>query len=54
LDDAVYQTQKWNVRNIGWFPDTFGTGETSATISQRTANETAEVVVFVNQEYLTP
>jgi hypothetical protein len=54
LDPAVPQKQQWNVRNIGWFPDTFGTGKTSATMSQRTANETAEVVVFVNEEYLTP
>lgn len=54
LDDAVAQTQKWNVRNLGWFPDFFDQGKVSATISQRTANETAEVVVFVNEEYLTP
>ncbi|MEZ6032001.1 MAG: hypothetical protein R3C17_02845 [Planctomycetaceae bacterium] len=54
MDPAVAQKQRWNVHNIGWFPDTFGTGMTSATISQRTANETAEVVKFVNEKYLTP
>lgn len=51
LDPAVAQAPPWNVRNLGWFPDFFGK-PTAATISQRTANETAEVVEFINLKYL--
>jgi hypothetical protein len=54
LDDVVAQAQKWNVRNLGWLPDFLDQGKVSASISQRAANKTAEVVVFVNEEYLTP
>jgi len=52
LDPEVKQTQKWNVRNLGWFPDFFASGQVTPTVSQRTANETAEVVEFINREYL--
>jgi hypothetical protein len=48
LDNAMLPASRWNVRNIGWFP----TAQTAATITRRTANETAEVVEFVNREYV--
>jgi hypothetical protein len=45
LDSDVSPTDQWNVRNLGWFRN-------DATITQRTANETAEVVDFINREVL--
>lgn len=54
LDDSVRQNERWNVRNQGWFPDFFGGGKAREIISQRTANETAEVVEFINEKYLSP
>ncbi|MFT5548122.1 MAG: hypothetical protein ACI9CO_000034 [Candidatus Azotimanducaceae bacterium] len=42
LDPSLIPTDRWNVRNFGWF----GSNET---ITQRTANETAEVVDFINR-----
>ncbi len=43
----------WNVRNLGWFqPDPIiGGGQAVATATQRTANETAEVVEFIERHY---
>ena len=43
----------WNVRNFGWFPPHFfiGGGVTVATATQRTANETAEVVEFIERNF---
>jgi hypothetical protein len=38
---------RWNVRNFGWFP-----GAPTATVTRRTATETAEVVNFINAELL--
>lgn len=52
LADNVAQSHEWNVRNLGWFPNFFDDGKAAATISQRTANETAESVKIVNGEYL--
>ncbi len=42
VDPALLPADRWNVRNFGWFRQ-------QATITQRTANETAEVVAFINQ-----
>lgn len=43
----------WNVRNLGWFPPhaAIGGGPTVPTVTQRTANETAEVVAFIEAHY---
>ena len=43
----------WNVRNFGWFPPHFfiGGGRTVATATQRTANETAEVIEFIERNF---
>lgn len=43
----------WNVRNFGWFPPHFfiGGGPTVATATQRTANETAEVLEFIEKNF---
>ncbi|QDU75057.1 hypothetical protein Pan97_20780 [Bremerella volcania] len=49
LDPGVKQTTQWNVRNLGWFPRG---GSVAPTISQRTANETAEAVSYINEKYL--
>lgn len=45
LDPEMSPRSRWNVRNFGWFG-------TSPTITQRTANETGEVVEVINREYL--
>ena len=44
-------TQKWNVRNFGWFPDFFDGGKVSPSVTQRTANETAEVLAFIEANF---
>lgn len=46
-------TRSWNVRNFGWFPPSFfiGGGDVRATVTQRTANETAEVVEFIERNF---
>ena len=49
VDPAVLPTDQWNVRNFGWFPNFQGATET---VTMRTANETAEAVEFINQQYL--
>lgn len=49
VDPAVLPKHRWNVRNFGWFP--FGK-KVSATVTQRTANESAETADFINREYL--
>ncbi len=51
VDPNVLPTQIWNVRNFGWFPDFFNAGATSPTVTQRTANETADCVQFINRVY---
>lgn len=48
----VVSNHQWNVRNFGWFPDALAPGRpTTPTVTQRTANETAEVVEFIKKEY---
>jgi len=47
--DAISKN-KWNVRNFGWFPP-FGGGPTVPSVTQRTANETAEGVQFIERNY---
>jgi hypothetical protein len=42
IETAVLPTDDWNVRNFGWSP--FG----GATVTRRTAAETAAVVAFIN------
>lgn len=53
IDSAVMPQHDWNVRNLGWFPPSefIGGGSTVPTVTQRTANETAEVVAFIEQHY---
>lgn len=41
----------WNVHSFGWFPDFFRQGQTFPTASQRTANETAEVLTFIEEHF---
>jgi hypothetical protein len=51
IDTAVLPTDDWNVRNFGWSP--FGVGQQpQATVTRRTAAETAEVVAFINSTLL--
>jgi len=45
---TLIPTDQWNVHNFGWFPDSGGVVET---VSQRTANEAADSVDFINREY---
>ena len=47
--EPVLPKRDWNVRNFGWFPSRTG-GD--ATVTRRTATETAEVVTFINRELL--
>ena len=49
----VLPKDDWNVRNFGWFPPSvfIGGGPTVATATQRTANETADVVEFIERHF---
>lgn len=53
IDPSCLPKDDWNVRNLGWFPPHrfIGGGPTVPTITQRTANETAEVVEFIERNY---
>lgn len=53
IDRDVLPTHDWNVRNLGWFPPSefIGGGPALPTITQRTANETAEVVAYIKANY---
>jgi hypothetical protein len=51
VSKKVLPKEDWNVRNFGWFPS-FLQGGAAATITRRTAAETAEVVSFINKELL--
>jgi len=53
IDPEVLPKDDWNVRNLGWFPPHrfIGGGPTVPTVTQRTANETAEVVDFIERQY---
>jgi hypothetical protein len=51
--DEVLPKDDWNIRNFGWFPPSIfiGGGPTVATATQRTANETADVVEFIERNF---
>lgn len=53
IDSESLPQHDWNVRNIGWFPPSefIGDGPTVPTVTQRTANETAEVVKYIERHY---
>lgn len=51
IDPAAIAANPWNVRNFGWFPDFFPPRETFPSVTQRTANETLEVVRFIDEHY---
>jgi hypothetical protein len=53
VSKKVLPKETWNVRNFGWFPSFLQSdGGAAATITRRTAAETAEVVSFINKELL--
>ena len=53
VDPAALPQDDWNVRNIGWFqpPGQIGGGLVQATLTMRTANETAKALEFIEQHY---
>jgi len=52
VNRAVWPKEDWNVRNFGWFPSFLQGGPAAATITRRTAAETADVVAFINSRLL--
>jgi len=50
IDTAALPHGQWDVRNFGWSPTPKGAAQ--ATVTRRTAAETAAVVTFVNSEVL--
>ena len=48
IDPAALPKDAWNVRNFGWSP----AGGLQATVTRRTAAETAAVVTFINSQLL--
>lgn len=50
IDRAALPNGSWDVRNFGWSPAP--KGSVQATVTRRTANETAAVVGFINSELL--
>jgi hypothetical protein len=50
IDSAALPNGQWDVRNFGWSPAP--KGSVQATVTRRTAAETAEVVAFINSELL--
>ena len=50
VDTAVLPDSPWDVRNFGWSPG--GSGSAHATVTRRTAAETAAVVTFINARVL--
>jgi hypothetical protein len=50
INTAVLPHGQWDVRNFGWSPA--GKGPAQATVTRRTAAETAAVVTFINSEVL--
>ena len=50
INPAALPNGQWNVRNFGWGPA--GLFGMQATVTRRTANETAAVVTFINSELL--
>lgn len=53
IHPEVATNEPWNVHNFGWFPPHpfIGGGRTVGTVTQRTANETAEVVEFIERHF---
>jgi len=49
INAANLPNGQWNIRNFGWSPSNKGA---QATITRRTANETASVIAFINSEVL--
>jgi hypothetical protein len=49
IDSASLPHDSWNVRNFGWSP---AGASVEATVTRRTAAETAAVVTFINSELL--
>ena len=47
INPAALPNGQWNIRNFGWSPSGKGV---QATVTRRTANETASVVTFINSE----
>jgi hypothetical protein len=52
IDSAALPNGPWDVRNFGWAPGP--RGSVQATVTRRTAAETAAVVTFINSELLNP
>jgi hypothetical protein len=50
IDTAALPNGPWDVRNFGWAPA--GNGSIQATVTRRTAAETAAVVSFINADLL--
>jgi mono/diheme cytochrome c family protein len=50
INPAVLHNDQWDVRNFGW--GNAGKAGMQATVTRRTANETAAVVTFINSEVL--
>jgi len=50
IDSAALPNGPWDVRNFGWSPTPKGPAQ--ATVTRRTAAETAAVVTFINSELL--
>jgi hypothetical protein len=50
IDSAALPNGQWDVRNFGWAPAP--KGSVQATVTRRTAAETAAVVAFINSEML--
>ena len=48
INPAALSNGDWNVRNFGWSPE----APARATVTRRTAAETAAVVAFINSELL--
>jgi hypothetical protein len=49
IDPGALPKGQWNIRNFGWSPSAKGA---QATVTRRTAAETAAVVTFINSELL--
>jgi mono/diheme cytochrome c family protein len=50
IDPTALPNDTWDVRNFGWGPASKGTFQ--ATVTRRTAAETAAVVAYINSEVL--
>jgi hypothetical protein len=52
IDPKLLPNGPWNVRNFGWSPPPIKGPGPQATVTRRTAAETAAVVAFINAEIL--